>query len=312
MKPIVIVSHSLPFWVVPDEKTGELRRQPCATGLATVLAPFVAKTSDTCWIGWCGREFTGSGMKIPESAEPTSISHGIKSSQIVLAPFIHQHQHHKVHARFLNGMCHSSLWPLLHSMPIYAQFSLDHWQAYVEVNSEFAKTTMTTTLRLMNEYNAQNAERKNRALIWIHDYHLMLMPSMLRSRLDNEETATIAFFLHTPFPAWDVFRLCPWSKELLLGLVLGCSLVAFHTNMYANNFMECCWHVLGAKIDRVDMSIEYGNKTTMIRALPVGIPFNWFENKSREAPVEALKGQEKVILGVDRFDYTKGKINLCW
>ena len=107
--------------------------------------------------------------------------------------------------------------------------------------------------------------------------------------------------------SWDVFRLNPWANEILLGL-LGCDLIAFHTNTYAFNFLECCFYVLGARIDKKEMLVEYGNKTTVVRALPIGIPYDWFERMARDAP-KPFNFKEKVILGVDRLDYTKGTIS---
>lgn len=107
-----------------------------------------------------------------------------------------------------------------------------------------------------------------------------------------------------------MFRLNPWANEILLGL-LGCDLIAFHTNTYAFNFLECCFYVLGARIDKKEMLVEYGNKTTVVRAMPIGIPYDWFEKCAKEAP-KTFNFKEKVILGVDRLDYTKGSGHLLF
>ena len=122
-------------------------------------------------------------------------------------------------------------------------------------------------------------------LIWIHDYHLMIMPLMLKNLLDDAGYSgyQLAFFLHTPFPCWDVFRLNPWANDILLGL-LGCDLIAFHTNTYVMNFLECCFHGLGARVDRQQFLIEYGEKTIVVRALPIDIPYEWFEKMAKSAP----------------------------
>jgi trehalose 6-phosphate synthase len=88
---------------------------------------------------------------------------------------------------------------------------------------------------------------------------------------------------------------------------LGCDLIAFHTNTYAVNFLECCFHILGSKIDKEELVVRYGGKVIMVRALPIGIPYDWFEQLARDSPKQ-LGIKEKIILGVDRLDYTKGNV----
>ena len=92
----------------------------------------------------------------------------------------------------------------------------------------------------------------------------------------------------------------------MLGL-LGCDLIAFHTITYAVNFLECCFHILGSRIDKQELIVEYGNKIIIVKALPIGIPYDWFQKQAEESPRQ-LGIKEKIILGVDRLDYTKGII----
>lgn len=336
MKPIIVVSNRLPFVVTVDEN-GNPSRSTSAGGLVTALAPLVIK-SNGFWVGWAGNDFTES-MKIPESSDPTSISHGIKSSQIV--PIFYSEE---VYKSYYNGMCNASLWPLMHSLPTQALFKADYWNSYVEVNNSFANATLNSLRNLLESSSKTQADNESDIsrkpdhnsnsngvpnhhangnhvnhnspspsfksetnLIWIHDYHLMMMPLMLKNLMDEASlTSKIAFFLHIPFPSWDIFRLNPWANELILGL-LGCDLIAFHTNSYAINFLECCYYILGARIDKKEFIVEYGNKTTIVRALPIGIPYDWFEQMSKDSP-KPFNFKEKVILGVDRLDYTKGII----
>jgi trehalose 6-phosphate synthase/phosphatase len=278
-------------------------------------------------VGWAGKESLQSA-EIPESEDSTSISHELKSSQIVRVFY-----NDETYKLFYNGMCNASLWPLLHSLPTNTIFRSDYWNAYVDVNKSFSNATLETLkktnqtngvkldngnpiLMLNGENNTLNGNKNGNeshedesALVWIHDYHLLMMPMMLKNLI--EETSIqcrIAFFLHIPFPSWDIFRLNPWANEILLGL-LGCDLIAFHTNTYAMNFLECCRIILGSRIDKEEMLVEYGNKIIMIKALPIGIPYDWFEKMAKEAPKSSLCfNKEKVILGVDRLDYTKGII----
>jgi trehalose 6-phosphate synthase/phosphatase len=299
MKNLVVASNRLPFVVSLDDK-GLPVRSCSAGGLVTALSPLVGK-SGGYWIGWAGKNLTES-MPIPEesSEDTTSISSTIKSSQIV--PIFYSEETFK---SYYNGMCNATLWPLMHSLPTISVFRAEFWNAYLEVNTSFANAALET-LKII-ESNRKNGNSRNTNLVWIHDYQLMMMPLMLRNLIDEASiNSTIAFFLHIPFPSWDIFRLNPWANEILLGL-LGCDMIAFHTNSYAINFLECCYHILGSRIDRHELLVEYGNKTTVVRALPIGIPYDWFEQMARESP-EPFSCKEKIILGVDRLDYTKGII----
>ena len=320
MRPLILVSNRLPF-VINVEENGNTTRSSSAGGLVTALTPLVIK-SNGYWVGWAGKESLQS-TEIPESEDPTSISHELKSSQIVRVFY-----NEETYKLFYNGMCNASLWPLLHSLPTNTIFRSDYWNAYMDVNNSFSNATLETLKKIkLDKLSAHqtngvkldngnpslllNGEKNEdeSTLVWIHDYHLLMMPMMLKNLI--EETSIqcrIAFFLHIPFPSWDIFRLNPWANEILLGL-LGCDLIAFHTNTYAMNFLECCRIILGSRIDKEEMLVEYGNKIIMIKALPIGIPYDWFEKMAKESPKSSLCfNKEKVILGVDRLDYTKGII----
>ena len=273
MKSLIIVSNRLPFVVNTDEN-GKSTRINSAGGLVTALTPLVIK-SNGYWIGWAGKELT-EGMPIPESDDVTSIAHELKSSQIV--PIYFSDETYKT---FYNGMCNASLWPLLHSLPTHSIFCTAYWNSYVEVNTSFSNACLETLKKCQDETSHKeetvNAANSNDCsnLVWIHDYHLLMMPMMLKNLIEEAAiSCRIAFFLHIPFPSWDIFRLNPWANEILLGL-LGCDLIAFHTNTYAVNFLECCFHILGSRIDKQELIVEYGDKIIVVRALPIGIPYDW-------------------------------------
>lgn len=292
-RSLVVVSNRLPFVVSVDE-AGDPVRTNSAGGLVTALAPLVIKCKGF-WVGWAGKEFTKE-MQIPPSKDTTAIAHGIQPSQIM--PIFYSDEIYKA---FYNGMCNASLWPLIHSLPTLAIFKSEYWNSYLEVNEQYASAAFEAVKQFKDPNDRNN-------LVWVHDYHLMVMPMMLKNMIDEANiTCKIAFFLHTPFPSWDIFRLNPWANEMLLGL-LGCDLIAFHTNTYAINFIECCYHILGSRIDKQEMLVEYGNKTIIVRALPLGIPYNWFENMAKASP-KPFHCKETIILGVDRLDYTKGIIH---
>jgi trehalose 6-phosphate synthase/phosphatase len=238
MKSLIIISNRLPFVVGKNDK-GQAIRLNSGEGFENALAPLVVK-SNGYWIGGAGKECNNNNNQdngfnsstIPESDDPTSISHELKSSQIV--PVVCDNETYR---NFYNGMCCESLWPLMHSLPSIAGFNIDYWTAYVEVNEQYATLALETLITIGNT-------RKTSAkghIVWIHDYHLQALPMMLKNLVEAAQIlCKIAFFMHIPFPSWDIFRLNPWAKEMLLGL-LGCDIIAFHTYTYAINFLDCCF-----------------------------------------------------------------------
>lgn len=243
---------------------------------------------------------------------------------------------------YYNGCCNGTFWPLFHSMPDRATFNADHWRAYVKCNEEFAKKTINA-LRLLQE----NKENKNTSppIVWVHDYQLMLAANWIRQTAEEEDLkCKLAFFLHIPFPPWDIFRLLPWSDEVLQGILgklllighldtcpfvvneypalptrfifglkhfpyfPGCDMVGFHITDYCLNFIDCCQRNLGCRVDRKNLLVELGGRTICIRPLPIGVPFDRFVSLAEKAkPV--LSTNQKIILGVDRLDYTKGLVH---
>lgn len=145
-------------------------------------------------------------------------------------------------------------------------------------------------------------------IVWVHDYHLMLCANYIREIAEEKNLDfQLAFFLHIPFPPWDIFRLFPWSDEILQGM-LACDMVGFHIRDYCLNFVDCCQRNLGGRVDRKNLLVEHGGRSVRVRPLPIGIPFERFVELAKTAkPI--INTKEKVILGVDRLDYTKGLVN---
>ena len=288
---LIVVSNQLPFVLKRDE-TGELTREAFAGGLATSVAPVVVKSGGT-WVGWPGIHLSDSDQ-IPESD-----SLGVKSKQIIPVDIDAEE-----YQFYYNGCCNATFWPLLHSMPDRAIFDQSWWQAYQKVNHKFAERTLTV-LR-----NTLEAHPDSVPLIWIHDYHLMLAANSIRQVADEEKlSCKIGFFLHIPFPPWDMIKNLPWSDMILQG-ILGCDLVGFHTQDYCLNFIDCCQRGLGCRVDRQLLLAEHGNgRTVRIRPLPIGIPYQRFEEMSQSAPKTLDNEKIQYILGVDKLDYTKGLVN---
>ncbi len=269
-RPIVVLSNRLPFTVQRGPKGLETRRSP--GGLVSALEPVLRKRGGT-WVGWPGTD-----MRPGERLAPTGESYRVVPVQLSETEV----------ARYYHGFSNRTLWPLLHSLPARARFELREWETYQRVNERFAEAAL--------------AESEPADLIWIHDYHLMLTPDCIR---DAQPGARVAFFLHIPFPPYDIFRLMPWDRELLRG-ILGSDLIGFHTRGYAENFLDCVERRLGARVDPRKMAVEYGDRTAQVGYFPLGIEFDQFDARARSAPRQKRSDHERIVLGVDRLDYTKG------
>ena len=268
-RPIVVVSNRLPFSF--QRTTKGLEPHPSPGGLVSSLGPVLRKRGGT-WVGWPGIEVRD-GERISPRGEAYRISPVLLNDKEI--------------NRYYHGLSNRTLWPMMHSMPGRARFDQREWDTYVRVNERFAESAV--------------AVAADAGLIWVHDYQLMLTPTWIRSALPDTR---LAFFNHIPFPPYDVFRVLPWTRELLRGL-LACDLVGFHVRAYAQNFLDCAERSLGARIDREALLVEYGDRTTRVGAFPLGIEFELFESLASEAP-RGRKAEHKIVLGVDRLDYTKG------
>jgi trehalose 6-phosphate synthase/phosphatase len=197
--------------------------------------------------------------------------------------------------KFYNGFCNATIWPLFHYFPSFAHFEASTFQAYEEVNRIFCQ-------RLSEIIRAGDT-------VWIHDYQLMLLPGMLRNRFPD---ITIGFFLHIPFPAFDVFRLLhrKWKEKIIHGL-LGADLLGFHTHEYVQHFLKTMRMVCGDD----NRYREIFTRGTVVKAdlYPLGIDFDRFAGAGASEQVVAHKkaihekfGETRILFSVDRLDYTKG------
>ena len=191
----------------------------------------------------------------------------------------------------------SILWPLFHYHPGEITFDEAAWNGYVEANRLFAK--------------AMAKDVQDGDLVWVHDYHLMLLPQMLREEIgQSKSNVKIGFFLHTPFPSSEIYRILPVRNEILLG-ILHCDLIGFHTYDYARHFLSSCSSILGRTT--TPNGVEFDGKIITVGAFPIGIDPDKFaeglqkENvKIRIAVLEQKFAGMKIIVGVDRLDYIKG------
>jgi len=204
-----------------------------------------------------------------------------------------------LHEKYYSGFCNNTIWPLFHYFPWLTQFREDYWEAYVEANRLFA--------------NALEKVIKPGDFIWIHDYQLLLLPAMIRERFPQ---ATIGFFLHIPFPSFEIFRLMPrkWREALLTG-VLGSDVAGFHTQAYTRYFFLSVRNVLKLPSQGKLNVMNQGRKTGL-QTFPIGIEYNKFHDDCTSPKVLHEKQRikksimnQKLIFSVDRLDYTKGLLH---
>ncbi|MBW2272272.1 MAG: trehalose-6-phosphate synthase [Deltaproteobacteria bacterium] len=268
--PLLVVSNRLPF-VFQRGDTG-LTRRPSPGGLVTALDPVLRKRGGT-WLGWPGGD-----IGIEDALE-------LRGDQYRVAPVILSESEI---TRYYHGFSNRTLWPLFHSLPARTGFDERDWEAYQRVNLRFANAAL-------EELDAAN-------WVWIHDYQLMLVPEFVRREMSG---GRLGFFLHVPFPCYDIYRALPWQSELLRGL-LACDLVGFQVESYMRNFMECAERILGARVDREYGVIEYAGHRTRVGSFPIGIDREYFETRAEASPPARSPRRERILFGADRLDYTKG------
>ena len=276
---LLIVANRLPVTVTRDGDDFDIQRS--AGGLATGLSG-PHEQSGGVWLGWPGvpSEELSDGQRSRLQAR-------LGEQRLVPVDLTAEQVH-----RFYEGFSNGVLWPLFHYQLDQVPALSEDWGVYEAVNRRFAD--------LVAEHHRPGD------VIWVHDYQLLLVPRMVRELVPE---ARIGFFLHIPFPDFEVFRTLPFRTEVLEGL-LGADLIGFHTASYLRHFASSLMHLLGLTpaIDRV----QVGDREVRLGAFPMGIDFENFEAVADKpavaTEVEALTstGRVKLLVGIDRLDYTKG------
>lgn len=273
---LVIVSNRLPVSISRDD-AGELVVKPSSGGLATGLSRAHAET-DGVWIGWSGVE------------RPLENDERLAFDERGLGPVALSGEEFAAYYDLISNQC---IWPLFHVFVERVRFDEAAWHSYVRVNEKFAERVLEVV-----EPGDQ---------VFVQDYHLALLPALLR---EERSDLQIGFFLHIPFPPVDVLRVFPRREALLEGMI-GADVVGFHTSEYASNFKDSVQRVLGARVH--GFSLRRGDRTVQIAAQPLGIDASvWHQPEPGEALSRELEvmeeslGGRKLILGVERLDYTKG------
>lgn len=290
MNKTIIVSNRLPLKFSINKK--KLETEPSVGGLATGMKSVHEKNS--IWIGWTGLNTE----KITDELSDQIETEAGKENCIPINLTKWQEKN------FYYGFSNKTIWPLFHYFMEYTFFEKIEWEAYVEVNEIFCEKVVA------------NYEQGD--IIWIHDYQLLLLPKMLREKLPE---ATIGFFNHIPFPSFEVFRTLPWRTEILEG-ILGADLIGFHTYEYERHFLSAVTRILRIQPNLDKLSI--GNRIIKVGSFPMGIDFKKFSETARSHQDKKEKitgvqqelnnhieqtGHEKLILSIDRLDYTKGIAN---
>jgi trehalose 6-phosphate synthase/phosphatase len=280
-KRTIVVANRLPVSI--SRRKDGLKIQQSPGGLAAGLR-LLQEQADVTFIGWPG-------------CWPSSDSERREIEKIL----IDEHQSHPVFihpsevSKYYYGFSNRTLWPLFHYFPSYCSYDPSEWESYRRVNQAFLQAIL------------ESADSSD--VFWIHDYHLMLLPSLLRK---SRPQSSIGYFLHIPFPSSEIFRQLPWRKEFLEG-VLGADLIGFHTYEYARHFLSSVLRILGHEHEFGFINID--NRTVKVENFPMGIDIKHIERLLDKPSIKKeivnfrqdfeMK-ERKILLSVDRLDYTKG------
>jgi trehalose 6-phosphate synthase len=284
---VLVVSNREPY-IHNTSEAGTVVQRP-ASGLVSALEPIMRACGGT-WIahgsGSADRETVDDHdrLRVPEAA-PAYTLRRIWISE-------------KEQDGYYYGFANEGLWPLCHIVFVRPTFRSSDWQMYRQINQRFADAVVAEA-------------RTEDPIVLVQDYHFALAPRMIRERLPR---ATIITFWHIPWPNAETFSICPWKAEIIEGL-LGSTVVGFHTQFHCNNFIEGVDRFLESRIDREVQAVSLGGHETRIRAYPISIEWPPRELEKLPPPTECrssilaqfgLAEDTRLIVGVERFDYTKG------
>lgn len=279
MGKTIIVSNRLPVKI--SEENGQYTYSSSEGGLATGLGS-IYKDGENIWIGW-------PGIEVNESGKKADITRNLKDMKL-LPVFLSQEEI----TEYYEGFSNEILWPIFHYYAsTYVNYKQSNWDFYQSVNQKFRDVILAV---------AEPGDT-----IWIHDYQLLLLPGMIRA--ENADL-TIGFFLHIPFPSYELFRLIPWRAELLEGM-LGADLVGFHTYDDVQHFMNAAIRILPINSNSNILTVD--DRPVVAEAFPMGIDYDKYSSLTNDDAVleqiELLKenfSDSRIILSVDRLDYSKG------
>ncbi|HET8886425.1 MAG TPA: bifunctional alpha,alpha-trehalose-phosphate synthase (UDP-forming)/trehalose-phosphatase [Salinimicrobium sp.] len=291
MNRTMIVSNRLPLKFSIEKNKLEIEKSVggLATGLESVHG------TDSIWIGWTGLVKEKLNDQLAQEVSEKALNENCVPINLTQWQI----------KNYYFGFSNKTIWPLFHYFMEFTCFEEIEWEVYVEVNQIFCDVVVS---------NYQEGDT-----IWVHDYHLLLLPQMVRDQLPE---ASIGFFSHIPFPSFEIFRTLPWREEILKG-ILGADLVGFHTYEYERHFLSAVSRILRHPV-HLD-KVHKDDRIIKIGSFPMGIDYDKFEKTSMAHQLEKAEDvtdlqyeldqhlktspEVKLILSIDRLDYTKGIAN---
>ncbi len=289
MGKTIIISNRLPVQL--QISNGSINAIPSVGGLATGMKS-VHSGGESLWIGWSGLTDEDTPEELEDDIDIALKEHGCAKVKLNSDEI----------DGFYYGFSNRTIWPLFHYFLKYSEFELNYWDTYKAVNQKFADAII------------ENSDEND--TIWVHDYQLMLVPQMVREKRSD---TTIGFFLHIPFPSFEIFRTLPWREEILEGL-LGSDLIGFHTYDYERHFLSSVRRLIGLEVSFNEIYLD--NRVINVDSFPMGIDYKKFRDaaiahasKSKEERSDlqarldnhkASAPDTKLILSIDRLDYSKG------
>ncbi|MCB9285455.1 MAG: bifunctional alpha,alpha-trehalose-phosphate synthase (UDP-forming)/trehalose-phosphatase [Lewinellaceae bacterium] len=278
MPRLIIISNRLPVTV--NKKQGELHYYPSAGGLATGLNS-LDETLDKIWIGW-------PGQALDDQWERESVKHHLAKDGLV--PVFLSEEDIEL---YYEGFSNKVIWPHFHYFPQYTSYEDHYWEAYKEVNKKFAEVVIESI--------------QPDDMVWVHDYQLLLLPALIRETYPD---ISIGFFLHIPFPSYELFRMLPWREQILRGM-LGADQIGFHTFDYMRHFLSAAYRITG--YEHYFGKLTVGKRMVNTDVFPMGIDYENYAfpdvEEDARSGMERIRRQtqgRKLVITIDRLDYTKG------
>lgn len=282
MQRLIVVANRLP--ISATKRAGQFHFRQSPGGLATGLASLPDEI-ERLWIGW-----PGIASDKLTSEHKTQIKQKLAEKNCLPVPLSQR----QIDSYYL-GFCNKTIWPLFHYFPVRTVFERRFWKFYRQVNQIFCDEVIRAA--------------KDGDSIWVHDFQLMLLPKLLRERIPSLQ---VGFFLHIPWPSFELFRLLPWREDILNG-ILGSDLIGFHSYDYVRHFLSSVCRITGLEQTLGRLTVD--NRLVKIDAFPMGIDYKKYSEAINDPDVQsevkrisAKTGQRKIIMSVDRLDYTKGII----
>lgn len=287
MSRLIIVSNRLPFSI--DRSSGAFTVRQSSGGLVSAIKSYFEGSSQH--EDFAGKIWVGT-FDAPEADWEAALEAGAIPTDFGIEPVFVERE---AYDDFYNGFSNSTLWPLFHYFPSLVAFQQAYFDAYLSINKAFAQ-------KIQEIYQPGD-------VIWIHDYQLLVLPALVRKAIPD---ASIGFFLHIPFPSYEIFRMMPteWKRQILTGM-LGADLIGFHTHDYVQHFIQSVKMAL--KVESQFNTIHYESRMVRAELFPIAIDFEKFQSVVKDPQVRAIRESleeryrdKKIIFSVDRLDYTKG------